>query len=116
MKLTIREFLTAEGRSPFRDWLENLGVTVRARVQARVLRFETGNIGDCRAVGGGVCEARLMFGSGHRIYFGREGPSTILLLLGGDKASQRKDIREARRFWREYLEASRHGETQQGLE
>jgi putative addiction module killer protein len=112
MKLTIREFLTAEGRSPYRDWVENLEVMVRARVQARVLRFETGNLGDCGAVGSGVCEARLMFGPGYRIYFGREGPSTILLLLGGNKASQRKDIRDARRFWREYLETTQHGETQ----
>jgi putative addiction module killer protein len=112
MKLTIREFLNAEGRSPFRDWVENLEVMVRARVQARVLRFETGNLGDCKAVGGGVCEARLMFDSGYRIYFGREGPSAILLLLGGNQASQRKDIRDARRFWREYLEATQHGETQ----
>ena len=112
MKLTIREFLTAEGRSPFRDWVENLEITVRARVQARVLRFETGNLGDCRAVGGGVWEARLMFGPGHRIYFAREGPSIILLLLGGDKVSQRKDIRDARRFWREYPGATQRGETQ----
>ena len=112
MKLTIREFLTAEDRSPFRTWVEKLEVTVKARVQARVLRFETGNLGDCRAVGGGVWEARLMFGPGYRVYFGREGFSIILLLLGGDKASQRKDIRDARRFWREYLEATHHGETQ----
>jgi putative addiction module killer protein len=102
MKLTIREFLTAEGGSPFRDWVENLDVTAKARVQARVLRLETGNLGDCRAVGGGIWEARLMFGPGYRIYFGREGPSIILLLLGGDKASQRKDIRDARRYWKEY--------------
>jgi putative addiction module killer protein len=88
MKLSIREFLTPEGGSPFRDWVENPDVTVKARVQARVLRFETGNLGDCRAVGGGVWEARLMFGPGYRIYFGREGPCVILLLLGGDKASQ----------------------------
>jgi putative component of toxin-antitoxin plasmid stabilization module len=51
MKLSIREFLTPEGGSPSRDWVENLDVTVKARVQAGVLRFETGNLGDCRAVG-----------------------------------------------------------------
>lgn len=112
MKLTIREFLTAEGRSPFRNWVDNLELRVRARVQARVLRFETGNLGDCRVVGGGVWEARLMFGPGYRIYFGREGPSIILLLLGGDKASQLKDIRDARRFWREYRGAMQHGKTE----
>ncbi len=111
MKLTIREFLTAAGRNPYRDWIGNLEVTVRARAQARVLRLETGNPGDCRALRGGIWEARLMFGPGYRIYFGREGPFVILLLLGGDKSSQKRDIRHARRFWKEYRGATQHGET-----
>ena len=54
MKLTIREYLSADGRSNFREWLDSLTVPVRARIQARVLRFETGNLGDHRSVGGGV--------------------------------------------------------------
>lgn len=52
-----------------------------------------------------------MFGPGYRIYFGKEGRSVILLLLGGDKSSQVGDIRNARRLWREYLEATQHGTT-----
>lgn len=66
MKLTIREYLTPDGKSLFRDWLDTLDVPVRARVQARVLRFEIGNLGDLKAVGGGVWEARLAFGPGYR--------------------------------------------------
>jgi putative addiction module killer protein len=116
MKLTIREYLKPDGRNPFRDWLAKLDVSVRARIQARVLRFEMGNLGDHKSVGGGVWEARLTFGPGYRIYFGKDGPSIILLLLGGDKASQIKDIRQAQGFWIKYREVTQHGKTQQGLE
>ena len=104
MKLTIREYVSADGRSYFREWLDSLALPVRARIQARVLRFETGNLGDHKSVGEGVWETRVMFGPGYRIYFAKEGGSIILLLLGGDKSSQAGDIRRARQFWKEYLE------------
>jgi len=109
MKLTTREYLSADGKSYFREWLDTLEVSVRARIQARVFRFEMGNLGDHKAVGGGVWEARIMFGPGYRIYFGKKGRSIILLLLGGDKSSQAKDIRKAQQLWMEYLEATQHG-------
>jgi putative addiction module killer protein len=112
MKLTIREYLTPEGKSPFREWLDTFALPVRARIQARVFRFELGNLGDHKAIGGGVWEARLAFGPGYRLYFAKQGRTIILLLLGGTKASQAKDIRRARQFWTEYLEARRHGTTQ----
>jgi putative addiction module killer protein len=104
MKLTIREYVSADGRSYFREWLDSLAVAIRARIQARVLRFEIGNLGDHKSVGEGVWEARVMFGPGYRIYFGKEGRSIIVLLLGGDKSSQAGDIRKARQLWKEYLE------------
>ena len=81
----------------------------RARIQARILRFEMGNLGDHKSVGEGVWEARVMFGPGYRIYFGKEGLSVILLLLGGDKSSQARDIRKARQLWKEYEEVTQHG-------
>lgn len=109
--LTVREYLTAAGRNPFREWLSTLDVAVRARVQARVLRFELGNLGDHKNVGAGVWEARLAFGPGYRIYFGKIGESILVLLLGGAKASQRRDIRRAQEFWRDYWEVKRHGKT-----
>ena len=86
----------------------------RARIQARVLRFELGNLGnlgDHKSVGAGVWEARLTFGPGYRIYFGKDGDSVIVLLAGGAKASQAQDIRRAQGSWRDYLEARRHGKT-----
>ncbi len=111
MKLTIREYVTAVGRNMFREWLDTLDVPVKARIQARVLRFEMGNLGDHKAIGGGAWEARFTFGPGYRMYFGKAGRSIIVLLLGGDKGSQPKDVRRARQCWNDYLEATRHGKT-----
>lgn len=103
--LDVREYETADGRSPFREWLTTLDRAARARIQARVLRFELGNLGDHKGVGAGIQEARVMFGPGYRLYFGRDGASLVLLLGGGAKASQRQDIRRARACWQDYLEA-----------
>jgi putative addiction module killer protein len=107
--LTVREFLDDGGRSPFREWLLELDQAVRARIQARILRFELGNLGDHKQVGGGVWEARLDFGPGYRVYFGRSGRELVLLLLGGDKSSQRKDISCAKQYWATYLKEAQHG-------
>ena len=111
MKLMIREFLRRDGRNPFREWLDELDASVRARIQARVFRFEQGNLRDHKMVGGGVWEARLDFGPGYRIYFGKDGAAIILLLLGGDKSSQAKDIATAQTHWKNYLEVKQHGKT-----
>jgi putative addiction module killer protein len=108
-KLRVREYLTDRRVSPFRDWLDRLDVTARARIQARVLRFETGNLGDHRAVGEGVWEARCDFGPGYRIYFGKAGSAIVLLLLGGDKSTQRADIRRAQGYWADYVKVTNHG-------
>jgi DNA-binding phage protein len=61
-------------------------------------------LGDHKDVGAGVLEARLDFGPGYRVYFGRKGRELVLLLLGGDKGSQKKDIKQAQEFWSRYLE------------
>ena len=82
MALRVGEYIAPDGSSPFRSWLAKLDIAVRARIQARVLRFELGNLGDHKSVGAGVWEARVMFGAGYRIYFGRDGASMILLLIG----------------------------------
>ncbi len=103
MALRVREYETADGKLPFREWLATLDRAVRARIQARVVRFESGNFGDHRSVGGGVQEARVMFGAGYRIYFGQDGATLVLLLVGGTKATQAHDIRRAQEYWREYL-------------
>jgi putative addiction module killer protein len=83
----------------------------QVRIQARVLRFENGNIGDHKIVGDGVWEARLDFGPGYRLYFAKDGIAVILLLAGGDKASQAKDIATAKSYWSDFKEA-KHGKAQ----
>ena len=67
MKLAVNEYITSAGWSPFRGWLDLLEVAVRARIQARIVRFELGNLGDHKALGGGVWEARFTFGAGYRL-------------------------------------------------
>ena len=98
----IREYIRSDGGSPFREWLDDLPVQTRARIQARVARMEVGNLGDVKAVGSGVLEARIHFGPGYRVYLGIEGAVAVILLCGGDKGSQAKDVRLARRFWQDY--------------
>jgi putative addiction module killer protein len=111
MNIVVREYVDEDGRSPFREWLRRLDVPIRARVQARVLRFETGNLGDHKLLGDGVWEARLAFGPGYRLYFGKSEQTLVLLLLGGDKRSQTKDIERAKTCWANYLKESKHGKT-----
>jgi putative addiction module killer protein len=109
--LVLREYVSLGGTSPFRKWLDGLSLEARARVQARIFRFESGNLGDHKTVGEGVWEARLDFGPGYRVYFAKLGRTVILLLAGGDKRSQKKDIKQAQQYWAEYMKDTKHGKT-----
>ncbi|MEN9724313.1 MAG: hypothetical protein RJB38_2299 [Pseudomonadota bacterium] len=109
VKFQIQEYLNTAGESPYRHWLDSLDVSVKARIQARIFRFQLGNLGDHKSVGKGVWEARIQFGPGYRVYFGKDGDRLILLLLGGSKSSQSRDIRKAQEYWSEHLEESSHG-------
>lgn len=101
--ISILQYQTREGRSPFREWLLSLyDRDARARIRTRIDRLQLGNFGDCKAVGEGVLELRIFYGPGYRIYFGRQGREIVILLCGGSKASQSADIRRAREYWRDY--------------
>jgi putative addiction module killer protein len=90
----------------FATWLDSLrDRTTRARILARLRRLAFGNMGDVAPVGDGISELRLHFGSGYRVYFVRRGDALILLLCGGDKSTQQRDIGRAKRLAQE-LEAS----------
>ena len=78
-------------------------------VRARLNRIRLGNFGDCKSVGGGVEELRIDFGPGYRVYYGREGALVVVLLCGGSKKSQARDIVTAQRQWKEYLDAKANG-------
>jgi putative addiction module killer protein len=104
LESTSREILVCQDeseREPFTDWLNALDVQTRARVRVRIDRLEDGLFGDVEPVGEGVSEMRLDFGPGYRIYFGQKGLE-IHLLSNGSKQGQQKDIREAKKFWREH--------------
>jgi putative addiction module killer protein len=107
--ITVYEYLDERGRSPFRDWLDAVDKATRARIHTRIWRFETGNLGDHRHVGGGVWEARLDFGPGYRVYFGKQGVDVILLLVGGDKSTQTQDIERAQERWAAHVKEKRDG-------
>jgi putative addiction module killer protein len=107
--LEIRQYVTSDGKRPFRMWLSMLDTTTRQRVQRRILRLELGNLGDHKALLDGLWELRLAFGPGYRIYFGKDSEASVVLLLGGSKASQRQDIWKARRFWRDHLDGGGDG-------
>ena len=97
-------YKTREGKEPFIDWLFSLrDKIIRHRVETRVDRVRHGNYGNHKRFHG-IIELRLDFGKGYRIYCGEEGNKLIILLIGGDKASQDKDIKEALECWRDYHE------------
>ena len=103
-RLVIYE--TAEGKCPFTEWLTGLkDKRARGIIRARLERVQLGNLGDCRNVGSGVFELRVFFGPGYRVYFGQDGESLVVLLCGGDKSSQQRDIEKAKAFWEDYKNA-----------
>ena len=85
----------------FAEWLDGLrDIQARARVQARIERLAMGNPGDVQAVGEGVSELRIHYGPGYRVYFKQRGRELIILLAGGDKSAQARDIKTALRLAR----------------
>ncbi len=83
----------------FAEWLDGLrDIQARARIQARIERLAAGNPGDVEPVGEGVSELRINYGPGYRVYFKRRGQELIILLAGGDKSTQAKDIKAALRL------------------
>ena len=98
-------FRDAAGNEPFTGWLNSLrDPTTRRRILKRLLRLEQGHYGDYKPVGAGVNELRFFFGAGYRIYFAEDGETIVVLLCGGDKDSQRRDIQQAQAYWQEYQE------------
>ena len=105
MPFHLTYYAELTGRKPFREWL--LGLRDRMAVQriaARLDRLEIGNLGDYKSVGSGVMELRIDYGPGYRVYYAFAGSSIVLLLLGGDKRTQQRDIETAQSYWRDYQE------------
>lgn len=100
---SIEYCLKPDGRKPFKEWLDDLhDITARQKIRIRLDRVRLGNLGRNRSVGEGVYELKIDYGPGYRVYFGLDGKTVVLLLLGGDKPSQRKDIAQARSYWNDH--------------
>lgn len=107
----VRVYVSKEGQSPYSEWIQDLkDVRGRAIIRTRVNRVRTGNFGNCESVGEGVFELKINFGPGYRVYFGREGADLVLLLCGGDKGSQDRDIKKAHEYWLDYKKRGTYGE------
>lgn len=91
--------------SSFSGWLSKLADNrARMRIQARIDRMADGNFGDAKAIGEGLSEARIDYGPGYRVYFMQQGRQLVILLCGGDKSSQTRDIKQAKliaKSWQE---------------
>lgn len=99
----VEYYLTADGKVPFLQWFESIGDrTAMLRIDARLAHVRAGNLGKHRTVGEGVTELILDFGPGYRIYFGQVGTTMVVLLCGGDKSSQQRDIETAHEYWVDY--------------
>lgn len=99
----IELFITSNAKAPFEEWMRTLrDKASKARIYSRIDRLRLGNFGDCEPIGEGVFELRIHFGPGFRVYFGIVGAEVVLLLCGGDKGSQSRDIGDAIRYWKEY--------------
>jgi putative addiction module killer protein len=90
------------GKEPFIEWLDSLDYQTQAILAARIERVKLGNFGNCESVGIGVSELKIFYGPGYRIYFAKVGNRLILFLLGGDKGTQKQDIKRAQRYWVDY--------------
>lgn len=100
---TLKTYVNLKGKSVFTDWLDSLrDAQARARIDVRLNRLANGLAGDAKVVGQGVTELRIDWGPGYRVYFARDGATVVLLLCGGDKRTQQKDIEHAIDYWKDY--------------
>jgi putative addiction module killer protein len=93
----IEFFKLENNKEPVKEWLDSLDSLTRKRIYARLLRLEENNYGDCKVLGE-ISELRFKFGSGYRVYFAEIDKVIVLLLTGGDKKTQKKDIKKAKEY------------------
>ena len=100
--IELRYYLASDGRSPFEEWFSGLDATAAAKVSAALIRLEQGNLARLKSVGNGVHECRMDWGPGYRVYLGRDGAALVILLTGGTKRRQQRDIERAKALWADY--------------
>lgn len=107
--MQILQYLEPTGHNPFAAWFDGLDPQAAAKVTTAVTRMEQDNLSNAKGVGGGVLEYRVDFGPGYRIYFGRNGEAIIILLGGGTKKRQSRDIATAQARWNDYRRRRNEG-------
>lgn len=109
MRLAVRvcEYTDGGGRSHFRRWFDGLDARAAAKVTTALYRLQQGNFSNAKGVGSGVYEYRIHSGPGYRLYFGKDGETLVILLLGGSKKTQHQDVENAKRLWREYKQGKK---------
>jgi len=100
--IEVREYIAADGSSPYGKWFDSLNAPAAAKVAIAVTRMQHGNFSNAKGVGAGVHEYGIDFGPGYRIYFGRDGDRLVILLGGGTKKRQQQDIRHAQVLWSDF--------------
>jgi putative addiction module killer protein len=100
--VTLLEYLDPNGRSPYAEWFDSLNAPAAAKVVVATAKLAQGNLSNARSVGEGVQEYRIDFGPGYRIYFGKDGERIVILLGGGTKKKQQRDISDAISRWQDY--------------
>jgi putative addiction module killer protein len=103
----IRYYVAADGQQPFAAWFGDLESVARAKVTRAIARLEHGNFSNVKSVGEGVFEYRIDFGPGYRVYFGQDGQTLVILLTGGTKKRQQRDIGAAHSYWEDYRRSKR---------
>jgi putative addiction module killer protein len=98
----IREYQDRSGRSPFQNWFNRLNAEAARKVTTALYRLSLGNVSHVQSVGSGTNELKINFGPGYRVYFGRDGQRIVVLLAGGTKQRQEKDIQLAIALWESY--------------
>lgn len=100
--IELRAFVTDAGDTPFEVWFAALNAQAASKVTVALVRLERGNTSNVKGVGEGVFEQKIDWGPGYRIYFGRDGDALVILLAGGTKQRQQRDIAAAKVLWTEY--------------
>jgi putative addiction module killer protein len=103
----IRYYVGSDGQQPFAAWFADLEAVARAKVTRAIVRLEQGNFSNVKSVDQGVFEYRIDFGPGYRVYFGQDGPTLVLLLTGGTKKRQHRDVDAAHAYWADYKQSKR---------
>lgn len=99
-------YTTKSGKQPFLAWQSTLDRKTSSVILSRLARIRIGNFGDCKPItgGDGICELRIDYGGGYRIYYGKNKQTIVVLLIGGNKSNQKRNIEKAKEYWSDFKE------------